>query len=49
MSGFPTGCILSDRPAVEIHVTKYVGMYLDRLTWRNGVQKTAEKGKEKLP
>jgi hypothetical protein len=47
MSGFPTGCILSDRPAVKTHVAKYVGMYLDRLTWRNCVQKTVEKGKEK--
>jgi len=43
MSGFPTGCILSDRPAVKTHVAKYVGMYLDRLTWRNCVQKTVEK------
>jgi hypothetical protein len=43
VSSFPTGCILSDRSAVETHVTKYVGIYLDRLTWGNRIQKTVEK------
>jgi hypothetical protein len=47
MSSFPTGYILSDRPAVETYVAKYVGMYLDRPTWRNRVQKAVEKSKEK--
>jgi len=43
MPSFPAGCILTDRPFVETHVAKYEGMYLDRLTWRNCIQKTVEK------
>jgi hypothetical protein len=47
VSCFPTGCISSDRLAVETHVAKYVGMYLDRLKWRNRIQKTVDKSMEK--
>jgi ribonuclease HI len=40
---------INNKPVVKTHVAKYLGMYLDRkLTWRNHVQKTAEKFKEKL-
>jgi hypothetical protein len=43
VSSFLTGCILLDRPVAETHVAKYVGIYLDRLTLRNRVQRIVEK------